>query len=82
MALPLWAKELPKATLFKARIEAVDSTLAFRDAFTSGRCLIPADGYLEWTTSLVDGKKEPLALGKWISALCGFRCWVAAWRRS
>ena len=60
--VPHWAKELPKATLFNARIETVDSTPAFRDAFKSRRCLIPADGYFEWTTSLVDGKKDPWLL--------------------
>ena len=60
--VPFWAKELPKATLFNARIETIDSTPAFRDAFKSRRCLIPADGYFEWTTSLVDGKKDPWLL--------------------
>ncbi|MET3901423.1 putative SOS response-associated peptidase YedK [Devosia sp. UYZn731] len=56
--VPVWTKELPKATLFNARIEAVDSTPAFRDAFKSRRCPIPADGYFEWTTSLLDGEKD------------------------
>ncbi len=60
--VPWWAKELPKAAMFNARIETVDKTAAFRDAFETHRCLIPADGYFEWTTSLVDGKKDPWLL--------------------
>lgn len=60
--VPWWAKELPKAAMFNARIETVDSTAAFRDAFKTRRCLIPADGYFEWTTSPVDGKKDPWLL--------------------
>jgi putative SOS response-associated peptidase YedK len=60
--VPFWAKELPKAALFNARIETIDKTPAFRDAFATHRCLIPADGYFEWTTSLVDKGKDPWLL--------------------
>jgi putative SOS response-associated peptidase YedK len=32
-----------------ARVETVDTTLAFRDAWKKGqRCLIIADGFFEW----------------------------------
>lgn len=57
--VPFWAKELPKATLFNARSETAATTPAFRDAFKSRRCLIPADGFYEWTVSEEDGKKDP-----------------------
>lgn len=60
--VPFWAKELPKAAMFNARIETIDSSPAFRDAFKTRRCLIPADAYFEWTTSPVDGKKDPWLL--------------------
>lgn len=60
--VPFWAKELPKAAMFNARIETVDSSPAFREAFKTRRCLIPADAYFEWTTSPVDGKKDPWLL--------------------
>lgn len=60
--VPWWAKELPKAAMFNARIETVDTGPAFRDAFKSRRCLIPADGYFEWTTNEEDGKKDPWLL--------------------
>lgn len=59
--VPFWAKELPKATMFNARIETIDTSSAFRDGFKSRRCLIPADGYFEWTTG-EDGKKDPWLL--------------------
>ncbi|MER8641417.1 SOS response-associated peptidase family protein [Mesorhizobium sp. M1252] len=57
--VPFWAKEMPKAAMFNARIEGIDTAPAFRDAFKSKRCLIPADGFYEWTISPADGKKDP-----------------------
>ena len=49
--VPWWAKEMPKAAMFNARIETADTSGAFKDAFASTRCLIPADGFYEWTKS-------------------------------
>ncbi|TCB60214.1 SOS response-associated peptidase [Rhizobium leguminosarum bv. viciae] len=57
--VPFWAKEMPKATLFNARSETAATTPAFRDAFKYRRCLIPADGFYEWTVNQDDGKKDP-----------------------
>lgn len=54
--VPFWAKEIPKATLFNARIETLDTTPPFRDAFKSRRCLTPADGFYEWTAA--DGGRK------------------------
>lgn len=69
--VPFFAKELSKLPMFNARIETVDTSGAFREPFKKRRCLIPADGYFEWTTSRVDGKKDPwllqLAEGKTFS---------------
>ncbi len=31
-----------------ARSETAERTVMFRDAFRSGRCIVPADGFLEW----------------------------------
>jgi putative SOS response-associated peptidase YedK len=56
--VPWWAKEMPKA-MFNARFETADTSGAFKDAFASTRCLIPADGFYEWTKSPADGGKEP-----------------------
>jgi putative SOS response-associated peptidase YedK len=60
--VPFFAKELPKAAMFNARIETVDTSGAFRDGFKSRRCLIPADGYFEWTKNEDDGGKDPWLL--------------------
>nr|WP_321458262.1 SOS response-associated peptidase [uncultured Cohaesibacter sp.] len=58
--VPHWAKELQnKYPMFNARSEEAHNKPAFRDAYKTGRCLIPADGYYEWTTSKADGKKDP-----------------------
>jgi putative SOS response-associated peptidase YedK len=56
--VPHWAKEMPKAAMFNARIETVATSPAFRDAFKARRCLIPADGFYEWTEGQ-DGGKDP-----------------------
>jgi len=34
--------------MINARSETVDRTAMFRDVFREGRCLVPADGFLEW----------------------------------
>ena len=60
--VPFFAKEMPKAAMFNARIETVDTSGAFREAFKSRRCLIPADGYFEWSKNLDDDGKDPWLL--------------------
>lgn len=58
--VPTWHKgELKewKATTFNARIEDAAKKPTFRGAWTSGRCLIPAGGYYEWTGR--KGHKQP-----------------------
>lgn len=42
--VPFFAKELPKVTMFNARIETIDTSGAFREPFKKRRCLIPAAG--------------------------------------
>lgn len=47
--VPPWAKdERGGARLINARSETVDRKPSFRDAFRSGRCLVPVDGFYEW----------------------------------
>src|SRR3954468_3732553 len=57
--VPWWAKEMPKQAMFNARIETVETSGAFKDAFASTRCLIAADGFFEWTKSPADGGRDP-----------------------
>ena len=50
--VPFWAKDLKiGARLINARAETVHEKPAFRSAFKSRRCLIPADGWFEWQRS-------------------------------
>lgn len=56
--VPWWAKEMPKQAMFNARVETVATSGAFKDAFRLKRCLIPADGFYEWTKG-DDGGKDP-----------------------
>src|SRR5205823_4812618 len=47
--VPQWAKETSKA-LINARSESVREKRSFKSLFTKRRCLIPADGFYEWSS--------------------------------
>lgn len=54
-----WATDNKRAARqINARAETVDTRPAFRDAFKRRRCVVPADGFLEWTG--VQGRRLPL----------------------
>lgn len=56
--IPHWAKADARLPLMiNARCETLAARPAYRDAFRSHRCLIPADGFYEWRTN--DGRKTP-----------------------
>ena len=45
-----WAKDASGAAKnINARAETVESRRAFREAFIKRRCVVPADGFFEWT---------------------------------
>lgn len=46
--VPAWAKETSKA-LINARSESVREKRSFKASFTQRRCLVPADGFYEWS---------------------------------
>jgi hypothetical protein len=47
--VPFWAKDAKIAySTINAMAETVATKPAFRDAFKSRRCLVPADGFYEW----------------------------------
>ncbi|WP_284013793.1 SOS response-associated peptidase [Halobaculum litoreum] len=52
---PPWADE--SFDLINARTETVDEKRTFADAFASRRCLVPADGFYEWSDHA--GEKRP-----------------------
>ena len=55
--IPSWAKD-PKIgnRMINARMETVAEKPAYKRAFASRRCLLPADGYFEWYPTQVKGK--------------------------
>jgi len=62
--IPAWSKE-PKTgySTINARAETVASKPAFRSAFRHRRCLIPADGYYEWSAIPGSKLKQPHYIG-------------------
>ena len=57
--IPFWAKDKSIGNrLINARAESASEKPAFRSAFKSKRCLVPADGYYEWK-KMKGGQKQP-----------------------
>jgi putative SOS response-associated peptidase YedK len=57
--VPSWAKDPSVGSrMINARVETVADKPAFRKAFASRRCLLPADGYFEWMPIEESGKKK------------------------
>ena len=47
-----WAKDAKRAAKqINARAESIATASAFHDAFSKRRCVVPADGFFEWTGS-------------------------------
>ncbi len=61
--VPSWAKSPEfSAKMINARSETVREKPAYREAFESRRCLIPANGFYEWQI-LRKGEKQPWFIG-------------------
>ena len=59
--VPFWAKDRAIGNrLINARSETVSQKPSFRSAFKRRRCLIPADGFYEWTGP--KGRRQPVYL--------------------
>ena len=58
--IPQWAKDMKIGYhTINARAETVASKPAFRTAFRHRRCLIPADGFIEWQVMPCSKVKQP-----------------------
>jgi putative SOS response-associated peptidase YedK len=62
--IPFWAKDTSIGQkMINARAESVAEKPAFRSAFKSRRCLVPADGFYEWKRGKGHQKRPYLARG-------------------
>ncbi len=60
--IPFWAKDAKIGAKFiNARAETIATAPAFRAAFRTRRCLVPADGFYEWKKA--DGRRQPYHIG-------------------
>jgi len=56
--VPSWAKdEKFGSRMINARSETIREKPSFKDSFKTKRCLVPADGFIEWEN--IDGEKQP-----------------------
>jgi putative SOS response-associated peptidase YedK len=77
--IPYWAKDPSIGyKLINARSETVASKPAFREAFESRRCLIPADGFYEWKRA--EKAKQPFHFGLRDDSLFAFAGLWERWR--
>ena len=76
--IPNWAKDPAIGNkLANARGETVAEKPAFRKAFRSGRCLVPANGYYEWQSA--SGTKQPWYIKPKNAALFGLAGVADSW---
>jgi putative SOS response-associated peptidase YedK len=76
--IPGWAKDPSIGNkLANARGETVADKPAFKSAFRSWRCLVPASGFYEWKT--VAGKKQPYYIKPTEDKLFGLAGITALW---
>lgn len=58
--IPFWAKDATIGNkMINARAETVATKNAFRSAFARKRCIVPADGFYEWTKEAGQKVKQP-----------------------
>jgi putative SOS response-associated peptidase YedK len=70
--IPIWSKDAKIGVqCVNARGETVQDKPAFRDAFKKRRCIVPADGWVEWTG---DRAKQP-----WLFELSQPFAWAGLW---
>jgi putative SOS response-associated peptidase YedK len=59
--VPAWAKDISiGGKMINARIETANEKPAFRSAWKARRCLVPANGFFEWSAVAVPGVKKPV----------------------
>jgi len=80
--VPAWADD-PARHFINARAESVAAKPAFRSAFRSRRCLVPADGFYEWRREGAQaGGKQPYWFHPASGGLLSFAGIWERWARS
>jgi len=80
--VPSWMKEVrPGKPLINARAETVVQKPSFRNAMRRRRCLIPADGFYEWSGDQ-PGKKQPWHIHRSDNAVFAFAGLWETWMGS
>ena len=78
--VPSWAKDPAIGSrMINARVETVREKPSFRTAFAKRRCIVPASGYYEWSTT--GEGKTPFYIHPADDAPLAFAGLVEAWRR-
>jgi putative SOS response-associated peptidase YedK len=76
-----WARDDSRASrLINAKAETVDVLPSFRAAFRSRRCVVPADGFYEWSGP--KGRRQPLWLHPRDGGLLLFAGLYESWHRT
>ncbi len=79
--VPPWSKDLSGgARMINARAETVATKSSFRSAFQQRRCLVPADGFYEWTTVPGHKKRQPWYIHRPDGELYAFAGLWERWR--
>jgi putative SOS response-associated peptidase YedK len=74
-----WAKDASRAARqINARAESLRTSGAFRDAFAGRRCIVPADGFFEWTGS--GSSRPPIWFHRADGGLIYFAGLYESWR--
>ena len=63
-------------SVINSRIETINSKLLFKDSFLKRKCIIPANGYFEWSQQ--EGEKKPYFIQLGASELIYF---AGVWRK-
>lgn len=79
--VPGWATDTSGASrLINARSETVAEKPSFRAAFRRRRCIVPVDGFYEWTTVAGSTRKQPMYIHHGADELLAFAALHEFWR--
>ena len=79
--IPHWAKDPGIGNRHvNARAESADEKPAFRDAFRSRRCILPADGFYEWQAIPGQKRKQPWRVESKDGAIFALGALWESWR--